>query len=142
MGHASTIAYAIAKQKPSRSVFVIDGDGAVLMHMGSLPFIGSNQLENFYHIVINNGSHESVGGQPTVAHNVDLSAAAKAGGYTHTYSLSSRADVTKVMHSIKKLTGPVFVEINVRNGSRSDLSRPTIHPSKNKESFMQFLDED
>lgn len=141
MGHASSVAYGIAKQKPEHKVFVIDGDGAVLMHMGVLPFIGCSGLKNFYHIVLNNGSHESVGGQPTVAQAIDLPAIAKNSGYTKTYSLSTSAEIAKTIRSIKKLAGPVFVEINVGGRARADLSRPTIHPSKNKESFMKFLDE-
>ncbi len=141
MGHASAIAYSIAKQKPRRSVFVIDGDGAVLMHMGSLAFIGSSKLKNFYHFVINNGAHESVGGQPTLAHDIDLPGIAKASGYVHVYSLSKREEVTEVLRSIKDLDGPVFVEINTNSISRPDLIRPTIHPSKNKEAFMKFLGE-
>ena len=141
MGHASSVAYGIAKQKPAHKLFVIDGDGAVLMHMGVLPFIGCSGLKNFYHIVLNNGSHESVGGQPTVAQAIDLAAIAKNSGYTRTYSLSTSADIAKTIRSIKKLAGPVFVEINVGGRARADLTRPTIHPSKNKESFMKFLDE-
>jgi len=139
MGHASAIAYGIAKQKPKHNIFVIDGDGSVLMHMGSLPFIGSNGLKNFYHIVINNGSHESVGGQPTIAGVIDLPAIAKSSGYTQTFSLSKRGDIAKTIRFIKKLAGPVFVEINVGGRARLDLMRPTIHPSKNKETFMKFL---
>lgn len=141
MGHASAIAYSIAKQKPKRKVFVIDGDGAVLMHMGSLAFIGSSKQKNFYHLVINNGAHQSVGGQPTIAHDVDLPGIAKASGYSHVYSLSKREEVAEVLCSLKDLAGPVFVEINTNSLSRPDLIRPTIHPSKNKEAFMKFLGE-
>jgi phosphonopyruvate decarboxylase len=141
MGHASSIAYGIAKQKQSRRVFVIDGDGAVLMHMGSLALSGSKGLKNFYHFVINNGSHESVGGQATVAHDIDLTGVAKDCGYVYVRSLADRRAIIEVIKDIKKMDGPVFVEIKVRSSSRQDLSRPSIHPTENKESFMAFLDE-
>jgi len=81
MGHASHIALGIAHAKPEAQVLCIDGDGAFLMHMGSVPINASLKLKNFKHVVINNGAHESVGGQPTVALEFDLPGVARASGY-------------------------------------------------------------
>lgn len=142
MGHASVVAYGIAKQQPTRNIFVIDGDGAALMHLGALPFIGSYKPKNLYHFVINNGAHESVGGQPTVARTVDLTAIALAAGYREAYTVFSHAELKKTMASITDQTGPVLVEVITNTNSRPDLTRPTISPVDNKRAFMEFLEKD
>jgi len=139
MGHASTIALTIARQKPKLKVYCIDGDGAALMHLGALANIGSRGPTNFYHFIINNGTHESVGGQPTIAFNIDIPAIAKACGYKHTYSVKDKSGLKNVLRATGKLTGPILVEVRVNNKSRSNLIRPTTHPSKNKEDFISFL---
>lgn len=140
MGHASSIAYGIAKQKPTRNIFVIDGDGAALMHLGALPFIGSNRPKNLYHFVINNGAHESVGGQPTVARKVELAAIAAAAGYHKVYTVRSHEELEKLVGSIANERGPVFIEVLTNTSSRPDLTRPTISPVDNKRAFMKFLE--
>jgi phosphonopyruvate decarboxylase len=139
MGHASVIALAVAKQKSNRKVYCIDGDGALLMHMGSLATIGNSSPSNLYHFVINNGSHESVGGQPTVGLGIDIPAIAKACGYKHTYSVTDRDALKMTLMKIKRLKGPVLVEVRVKLSSRADLIRPTIHPAKNKSEFIAHL---
>jgi phosphonopyruvate decarboxylase len=139
MGHASTVALSVATQQPKRKVYCLDGDGAALMHLGSLAKIGSSAPANYYHFVLNNGSHESVGGQPTVAFDIDIPAIAKACGYKHIYSVIGVKELETALRQIKKLSGPVLIEVRVNNNSRSNLSRPTIHPEENKESFMAFL---
>lgn len=139
MGHASTIGLAIARRKQNRNVFCIDGDGAVLMHMGALAGIGTRKPKNLYHFVINNGSHESVGGQPTVAFDIDLPAIARACGYRATYLVSDASELMGVMEAIRKEPGPVLVEVRVNSKSRPDLTRPTLSPSKNKDDFITFL---
>lgn len=142
MGHASSVALSVAQQKPDRKTYCIDGDGALLMHMGSVPFIGHKNLKNFYHVVVNNGSHESVGGQPTVGFEIDIPAIAKASGYARAYSASKPEEVKSILQAMRKLKGPILLEIRVNNISRTNLIRPTIHPSENKKSFMSFLDKD
>lgn len=139
MGHASSIALTIAKQKPKRKVYCIDGDGALLMHMGSLAAIGNTGLKNIYHFVINNGSHESVGGQPTIGFDVDIPAIAKGSGYRHVCFITERDALKTILTDIKNLEGPVLIEVRVNMNSRTNLKRPTIHPSKNKEDFISFL---
>lgn len=80
MGHCSSIALGIAMAKSSKRVICIDGDGAVIMHMGAMHTIGSRGQPNFYQIVLNNGAHDSVGGQPTGALSMDLPGVAIAVG--------------------------------------------------------------
>lgn len=141
MGHASVIASAIAKQKPNTITYCIDGDGALLMHMGSLATIANNKLKNFYHIVINNKAHESVGGQPTVAGNIDIPKVALSCGYSNTYSVSDRNSLKKVLKDIKKQTGPILVEVLTKVGSKSSPSRPSETPKHRKQAFKRFISE-
>ena len=73
MGHAASIAQGLARSQPGRRLICLDGDGSVLMHMGSLAIVGQSQQENLLHVVLNNGAHDSVGRQPTCAFAIDLS---------------------------------------------------------------------
>lgn len=139
MGHTSSIALGVAQQQPSLKVFCIDGDGAVLMHMGALAEIGSKAPANLYHIVINNGSHESVGGQPTAGFDVDLTLIAKACGYRESYSVAELGQLKKSLNGINGGKGPIFIEVRVNNSARSNLSRPTLSPEENKKLLMSYL---
>lgn len=139
MGHCSSIALGVAISKPAKRVWCIDGDGAFLMHMGAAAVIGSVSPSNFVHIVINNYAHESVGGMPTVAKNIDLCKIAEACGY----AVIKKADCDSSLHSklaeINETTGPVFIEVCCAIGSRADLGRPTVTPQESKEAFMSYL---
>lgn len=139
MGHSSQIALGIAIAKPNKTVICIDGDGALLMHMGALAIAGEISPSNYIHIVINNGAHESVGGQPTIAFNVDIPALAKANKYKSALSVSSADDLNMALKNISKENCPILIEVKVRVGSRDDLGRPTISPVENKKSFMKNL---
>lgn len=87
MGHSSSIALGIAINKPNVRIWCVDGDGSVLMHMGSMAVMGANKPRNVIHVVINNGAHETVGGMPTVANQIDLVAVALACGYPKAVSV-------------------------------------------------------
>ncbi len=139
MGHASQIALGIASQRPDRRVVCIDGDGAALMHLGSMAINGMSGLKNFRHIIINNGAHDSVGGQPTVALEIGLSEIAEACGYHVVASCDSATTVEQSLEKLLKADGPVVLEIQVNKGSRKDLGRPTSTPQQNKQAFMQFV---
>ena len=140
MGHASSIALGIALHKRNKKVYCIDGDGSVIMHMGAMVINGSMDLiDNFVHIVINNGAHESVGGQPTVGRKINLTKIAQGCGYTECYSASSLKELKRAITLISKLRGRLFVEINVRQGSRGDLSRPKSSLKKYKMALQNFL---
>lgn len=139
MGHASQIALEISVRWPRRRVVCLDGDGAVLMHMGSLAICGRNAGDNFLHVVINNGAHESVGGQPTVALDVDLAGVAASAGYGTAVCVDNGGDLAAFLGSYVLRPGPYFLEVRVRKGHRPDLGRPTVSPSDNKEAFMEAL---
>lgn len=139
MGHSSSIALGIALEKPNRQVYCFDGDGALIMHMGVLAIIGQLKPKNFKHIVFNNYSHDSVGGQPTAAFNMDIPSIAKANGYVAVFSAETKEEITNKIEKIKSMNGPVLLEIKVNKGARKDLGRPTTPPLQNKENFMEFL---
>lgn len=137
MGHASMIALGIAKQRSDKRVYCIDGDGAVLMHMGTLPFIATEAPENFVHIVINNEAHESVGAMPTGCQGVQLASVAKTVGYSHAERIQTMDELGHMLAAIKDCKGPVLYEIMVSLQSRSDLGRPSETPKENKDTFMK-----
>lgn len=139
MGHASMIALGIAKSRPDKKVVCIDGDGAALMHMGALPFIAAQAPENFYHIVINNQAHESVGAMPTGCQQTEFAQIAQAAGYRESGQLADMDAVKQIGEWVQKMTGPVFWEIPVSLKVRSDLGRPKESARENKEGFMGFL---
>ena len=139
MGHASQIALGIALEKKDRKVWCFDGDGATIMHMGSLAIVASKKPANYVHVVFNNGAHDSVGGQPTVGLKIDLPAVAKAVGYTATYSVSTKEQLQEQLAGLSTLDGPVLLEVKVKKGNRKDLGRPTTTPIQNKEALMDFL---
>ena len=139
MGHASMIALGIAKNRQDKKVLCIDGDGAALMHMGAFPFIASQAPENFYHIVINNQAHESVGAMPTGCQGTDFSQVAEAAGYRRTAQLKAVEDIDRIGQWIAEQTGPILWEIPVALDSRADLGRPKESARENKERFMAFL---
>ncbi len=139
MGHASQIALGIALQKPDRRIYCFDGDGASIMHMGNMAITGCMKCKNYVHVVLNNGAHDSVGGQPTVGLKIDLCAVAKAVGYVATYSVDTQKSLTETLEAIKFVEGPIFLQICVKKGNRKDLGRPTTTPIQNKEALMEFL---
>ena len=139
MGHASQIALGIAMAKTDRKVWCFDGDGAAIMHMGSMAIVANKAPKNYVHVVFNNGAHDSVGGQPTVGLKIDLPAVAKAVGYKATYSVDSKVELESVLAKVNSFESPVLFEIKVKKGNRKDLGRPTTTPIQNKEALMQFL---
>jgi phosphonopyruvate decarboxylase len=140
MGHTSSIALGIAIEKKDRRVYCIDGDGSLIMHMGSLAINGlSKDLYNFKHIVINNGAHDSVGGQPTLGFHIDMITIAKACGYTYATSVESIDSISQSLEDLANHKGRGFLEIKVNKGARENLGRPTTTPLENKIAFTNFL---
>ena len=141
MGHASQIALGIAMAKTDRKVWCFDGDGAAIMHMGSMAIVANKAPKNYVHVVFNNGAHDSVGGQPTVGLKIDLPRVARAVGYPHTYSVSAKEDLMDVLSEVKNNNDLSLIEIKVKKGNRKDLGRPTTTPIQNKDALMAFLKE-
>lgn len=139
MGHASQIALGIALARPDRNVYCLDGDGALIMHMGALAIIGARKPANFKHIVINNAAHDSVGGQPTAGFEIDIPNIARACGYLGVMRAESIDEIYKNLPLLQKSHGPALLEIRVNKGARAELGRPTTSPIENKQAFMKFL---
>jgi phosphonopyruvate decarboxylase len=141
MGHASQIAMGIALADPDRQVFCLDGDGAMLMHMGGAAIVGATDVANFKHVILNNGVHDSVGGMATVGLRVQFTEIVKACGYTKAWRVERRDDLAEKLALLRSTRGPAMLEIMVRKGARSDLGRPKSSPIENKAAFMEFLDQ-
>ena len=139
MGHASQIALGIAISNPKKQVFCLDGDGSVIMHMGSLGIIGSKQMKNFKHIILNNESHDSVGGQPTVGNIINFVSLAKSCKYKNSFKVSTEIELKKKILKLKSDDGPILLEIMINRGNRKELGRPTKTPKENMNLFMNFL---
>lgn len=122
MGMALAVAAGIAKYSDKR-VVVLDGDGAILMQMGSLPFIGHIKPKNLIHIVLDNEAYASTKNQPTVSKTVDLPATAKACGYISSYGVKTKAELNEILEKIKDKDGPTFISVKVMKGNRSDIGR-------------------
>ena len=139
MGHAASIALGLARSQPERRVICLDGDGSVLMHMGSLAIVGQSQQDNLIHVVLNNGAHDSVGGQPTCAFAIDLAGVARACGYQKVLVAAEPQEIDQAFASLLTQKGPSFLEIRVNKGARSDLGRPRSSPAENREALMSGL---
>lgn len=139
MGHTASIAMGVAHGQPGRRVVCIDGDGSALMHLGALAIIGQSGLGNLVHVVVNNGAHDSVGGQPTTGFAIDLVAIAKACGYRQASSVTTAEEVEAAFAGFGANDGPVLLEIRVNKGARDDLGRPKSTPVENRDAFMKRL---
>jgi len=139
MGHSSSIALGVAISKPEQRIWCVDGDGAVLMHMGSMAVMGANKPKNLIHVVINNGAHETVGGMPTVAGSIDLVGIAKACGYPNAVWVENFEDLDRELEAAKNRDELSLIEVACSIGAREDLGRPTTTALENKQNFMEYL---
>lgn len=139
MGHSSSIALGIALNKPNEKIWCVDGDGAALMHMGAMAVIGSVKPKNLVHIVINNGSHETVGGMPTVMGNANLPKIAEGCGYETVLSAENSEELDKALGISKETNVLTFIEVKCSIGARDNLGRPTTTAAENKTAFMGYL---
>lgn len=139
MGHSSSIALGVAINKPNTRIWCIDGDGAMLMHMGAVAVIGNIKPKNLVHIVINNGAHETVGGMPTVASGIDVAAVAKACGYPNVVSVDNFSELDEELQKAKGRKELTLINVKCAIGSRGDLGRPTTTAKDNKGNFMAYM---
>lgn len=139
MGHSSSIALEIAKRKKQKRIWCIDGDGAMLMHMGSMAVIGTQKPDNLIHVILNNAAHETVGGMPTAAGNIDILTIAKGCGYEKIMSACDYETLEQCLQEIANEKYLTLLEIKVALGARADLGRPTIPAIENKNNFMNYL---
>lgn len=117
MGHASSVALGIAMEQRERKVIVLDGDCAAMMHMGAMTMVSKVDVPNFMHVVLNNGAHESVGGQPSAGHQVDFTAIAEASGYaTFGKAVENREELIEAIHKLKDCGCAAFIDCRIHKG--------------------------
>lgn len=139
MGHSSSIALELALRMPERRVWCIDGDGAMLMHMGAMALIGTEKPRNFIHVIINNGAHETVGGMPTVASGLDIGMIACGCGYPRTLCVEREGELDAALAEARQSGELILLEVRCALGARADLGRPTTTARENKQAFMRGL---
>ena len=141
MGHANQIALGIALGLPDRRIICLDGDGAILMHLGALALNGKLALQNFKHIVFNNRVHDSVGGQFIANPDLNIDALAKVLGYKTTNSVSELNDIERSIKVFLESEDCGLLEVKVNKGVRKNLGRPSTTPIENKRYFEEFIRE-
>ena len=137
MGCASSISLGLALENPKTSFVCLDGDGAVLMKLGTLTTIGNYKPENLIHICLDNGAYESTGSQSTISANVDLCKVAFAAKYVTALETDNEKALQSSIRNAQTSPGPHFIRVFVKCGSRSDLPRPKTTPIENKKRFMR-----
>jgi len=137
MGCSSAIALEIAMQKPSKEIYCFDGDGAMIMQMGTFATIGKNSPKNFKHFLFDNNSYDSTGGQKTNSDSLDFEKIALACGYKYAKTIFNKKELVNELKKIENVQGPVLMVIKIKKGSRKDLGRPTNSPLQNKTLFME-----
>lgn len=139
MGHASSIAMGIKLAGHHNKVFLIDGDGAFLMHMGASASIGTSNINNFMHVILDNGCHESVGGQKTISRSINLELISKGFGYHSYFKASNRHELEQIMNNQRNSKDLTMLHVMINASARSDLGRPTSSPIQNKNMFIKLL---
>ncbi|MBY9019049.1 MAG: phosphonopyruvate decarboxylase [Candidatus Lokiarchaeota archaeon] len=141
MGCASSIGLGIALQKPNKKIVVFDGDGAAIMQFGTFTSVGKYKPKNFIHVIFNNNTHESTGGQPTNSDSVNFCKVALASNYNSAYLINTLVELSGIIPEVKKGEGPILIVINIKRGTKANLKRPHRNPEEYKEDFMKFLTE-
>ena len=133
MGHTSSIALGIAIAQKDRYVVCLDGDASAIMHLGAFAIQGNQDVSNLLHVVMNNGVHESVGGQASVGFNIDLTSIAKHSGYnTVEQAAANSSEFLNAVDQLSQANKPAFVEVKIRKGMRSKLPPLNIVPKELK----------
>lgn len=133
MGHTSSIALGIAIAQKNRYVVCLDGDASAIMHLGAFAIQGNQDVSNLLHVVMNNGVHESVGGQASVGFNIDLTSIAKHSGYnTVEQAAANSSEFLNAVDQLSQANKPAFVEVKIRKGMRSKLPPLNIVPKELK----------
>ena len=138
MGCAAAMALGVALNT-DRLIIALDGDGALLMKMGSMATIGAYAPSNLVHIVLDNGTYDSTGGQPSVSPGVDFSDIALGCGYEKAFKCDSLEGLSRALAESLKKTGPSLIHMRIQPGSMDNLGRPTIQPHEVARRFREFV---
>jgi phosphonopyruvate decarboxylase len=138
MGCAMSLGLGLAVARPARRVIVIDGDGAALMRLGAFATLGAERPPNLLHLLLDNGMHESTGGQPTVSRSVDFPALARAAGYPEAQTANDPEELCKQVE--RRASGLRFIHVPIRPGVSGNLPRPALQPAEVASRLRQFLE--
>ncbi len=139
MGHNSSVMMGMALAQPGRKFVALDGDAAALMHLGAMAIGGSLPIPNYIHVILNNGAHESVGGQPSVGHRVDFTTIAQGCGYfTVGHPVRNGKELTEALEACAGCGGPSFIDVRIHSGLRPDLGAITLG---SRELIQQLINE-
>ena len=140
MGHVSSVGLGLALARPDKRIVVFDGDAAAVMHMGALATNCRYKAGNMVHIVLNNGVNESVGGQPSAGYLIDLTTVAKACGYrTVGHAVETKEELKQIVQDNQSGEMPLFIDVHVRQGIRSDMPKLNIDHKAQKDALMKNL---
>src|SRR3989338_8041861 len=123
MGHAASIGLGVALNQPKKKIVVLDGDGALLMHMGILSSVGFYKPKNFYHIVLDNEAYETTGDQDTTSPSTDFTTIAKACGYVKVVEAANEKDLSAAVKRFEKEDGPFFLRVKINRQPTPDIPR-------------------
>jgi len=136
MGCASSFGLGLSRALPDKRIVVADGDGAALMRMGNFATVGAYGGDNFHHLLLDNGVHESTGGQSTVSRAISFAGVARACGYREANEGLAAADLD---HFLQAGRGPALLQLKTRRGVPEGLPRPDVTPRQVKERLMRHL---
>jgi phosphonopyruvate decarboxylase len=139
MGCLSSMGLGLAKSYHKKTVYVLDGDGALLMKLGSLSTIGNYQPDNLIHICFDNNQYESTGGQKTTASTTNFVKLAEACNYKKAIMIDNTSHFEKIISKISLLEKPLFLHIKITSGTIENLKRPSFSPIEMKKKFMESL---
>ena len=139
MGHASSIGLGIMENIVNRRIFLLDGDGAMLMHMGILSLLGAQKNNTFFHLLLNNSCHDSVGGQPTSIINIDMKYLSKAFKYKSYAELKTKRSINSYFLKFKNKKVSHLLNIKISKGSEINLPRPKECPKMNLNAFRKVV---
>ena len=137
MGLASSIALGVAIKNPNKRIYVFDGDGNILMNLGSITTVGALQQKNYVHIVFDNESHESTGGQPTHTRKIDLKNIAKSVNYT-VYKIMTENGLQRILTKIQNIPGPIMIIIKIEENTHVS-KRVSLNTINIRDRFMHSL---
>ena len=139
MGHVSQIAFGAACALPDQNIVCLDGDGSAIMHLGGLAVLASQKPQNLIYLLFNNGAHDSVGGQPTAASQLDFSQISLGMGFQYYERVTNIEAFTKVLDKVPNTPRPCFIEVVIRSGSIDGLIRPSTTPAERMNHFVEQI---
>lgn len=142
MGHASSVALGIALEEPEKHVVALDGDAAAIMHMGAMTMVSKLNVPNFLHVVLNNGAHESVGGQPSAGHLLDFTKIAEACGYTTVgHPVTNERELIEALDSLRDCGTASFIDCRIHKGLNRKLPPIVFDHREAIDALMEYLNQ-